>query len=78
MWRRLLPWGAVGKSRARPQPAARGRDVDATRRRQRPGVEALEGRQLLAALTEFPLSSNQSAGAALTAGPDGNLWFPEA
>jgi virginiamycin B lyase len=32
---------------------------------------------LLAALTEFPLSSNQSAGAALTVGPDGDLWFPE-
>jgi virginiamycin B lyase len=31
---------------------------------------------LLAALTEFPLSSSQTAGAALTAGPDGNLWFP--
>jgi streptogramin lyase len=54
----------------------RGRDVVATRRRRWPGVEALEGRQLLAALTEFPLNSNQSAVARLTAGPDGNLWFP--
>jgi virginiamycin B lyase len=77
MWRRLFPWDAVGTRAARPQHGVRGRDLGATRRRQRPGVEALEGRQLLAALTEFPLSSNQSAGAALTAGPDGNLWFPE-
>jgi virginiamycin B lyase len=59
-----------------PQEAARRRELSATRRCLRPGVEALEGRQLLAALTEFPLSSSQTAGAALTAGPDGNLWFP--
>jgi virginiamycin B lyase len=76
MWRRLFPWGAVGTKAARPQHGVRGRDLGATRRRQRPGVEALEGRQLLAALTEFPLNSNQTAVARLTAGPDGNLWFP--
>jgi streptogramin lyase len=74
-WRRWFLWDAVG-TRRRPRPEARGSDRDATRRRQRPGVEALEGRQLLAAVTEFPLSANQTAGAALTAGPDGNLWFP--
>jgi virginiamycin B lyase len=73
-WRSLFRWDAVGTRG--PRPAARGRDLNATRRRQRPGVEALEGRQLLAALTEFPLSANQTAAAALTAGPDGNLWFP--
>jgi virginiamycin B lyase len=76
MWRHSFPWDALG-TRRRPQPAARGRELDADRRRQRPGVEALEGRQLLAAVTDFTLSSNQSAAAALTAGPDGNLWFPE-
>jgi uncharacterized repeat protein (TIGR01451 family) len=43
------------------------------RLRHRPALEALEGRQLLAApITEFPIP----AGAAgITAGPDGNLWF---
>jgi sugar lactone lactonase YvrE len=76
MWRRLFPLDVIGTRSARPQPAVRGRDLRATRRREQPRVEALEGRQLLAALTEFPLSSNQTAGAALTAGPDGNLWFP--
>jgi virginiamycin B lyase len=76
IWRRLFQWDAVRARSARPPHAARGRELNSTRRRQRPGVEALEGRQLLAALSEFPLSSNQSAGAALTAGPDGNLWFP--
>jgi virginiamycin B lyase len=54
----------------------RERDRDASRRRQHPQLEALEGRALLAALSEFPLSTNQAAVAALTAGPDGNLWFP--
>jgi virginiamycin B lyase len=72
-WRLWFPWDAYG-TRRRPQQASRGRELSATRRR-RPGVEALEGRQLLAAVAGFPLSSNQTAGAALTAGPDGNLWF---
>jgi virginiamycin B lyase len=76
MWRRWFLWDADG-TRRRPQQAARGRDRDATRRHRRPGVEALEGRQLLAALAQFPLSSDRGARAALTAGPDGNLWFPE-
>jgi streptogramin lyase len=76
MWQRLFACGVVGTRNARPQHAARGRGRDATRRHQQPRVEALEGRQLLAALTEFPLNSNQSAVARLTAGPDGNLWFP--
>jgi streptogramin lyase len=76
VWRRFFPWGVLGTTAARHRPDARNRDVVATRRRRRPGVEALEGRQLLAALTEFPLNSNQSAVAQLTAGPDGNLWFP--
>src|SRR5262249_19824691 len=51
-------------------------DRPRSRGRLRPAVEGLEGRQLLAAVADFPLSSNQSAAAALTAGPDGNLWFP--
>jgi virginiamycin B lyase len=52
-------------------------------RRHRPGVECLDGRQLLAVtINEFPLpsipppSENLGIGP-VTAGPDGNLWFPE-
>jgi streptogramin lyase len=74
MFRQFFTWGAMGTG-AKRRHAARGRDV--VSRVLRPEVESLEGRQLLAALTQFPLSSNQSAGAALTLGPDGNLWFPE-
>jgi virginiamycin B lyase len=76
VWQRFFQWGVVGTRAARPQHGVRGRDLGATRRRRRPGVEALEGRQLLAALAEFPLNSNQTAVVRLTAGPDGNLWFP--
>jgi streptogramin lyase len=47
----------------------------------RPGVEALEGRWLPSGIAEFalpPLSFGGSAGAkAITAGPDGNVWFTD-
>jgi len=78
MFQRFFAWDVVGTRGARQRRKARGRDALARGRHSRPGVESLEGRQLLAALTEFPLSSDQSisASAALTAGPDGNLWFP--
>jgi hypothetical protein len=42
----------------------------------RPDVESLEGRELLAAVTDFPLTANLTPSAALTVGSDGNLWFP--
>src|SRR5690349_12794015 len=43
------------------------------RLKRRPAVEALEDRCLLAApITEFPISAGSRA---ITAGPDGNLWF---
>jgi virginiamycin B lyase len=45
-------------------------------RRYRPGVECLEGRQVLSAFTEFPLPVANSDPGDLTVGPDGNLWFP--
>jgi streptogramin lyase len=66
--------GDVG--RRRPE---RVRGVSSRHRRHRPGVECLEDRRLLSAVTEFPLPTNSSLSyspnAALTAGPDGNLWF---
>ena len=40
----------------------------------RPGVEGLEGRQLLSAITEFSVP-NIADTAQLTLAPDGNLWF---
>jgi streptogramin lyase len=45
-------------------------------RRYRAGVECLEDRRLLSAITEFPLFYWGGLGD-LTVGPDGNLWFPE-
>jgi streptogramin lyase len=45
-------------------------------RRHRPGVECLEDRRLLSAITAFPLPSNGSP-SDLTIGPDGNLWLTE-
>ena len=63
IWRRIFAWDANVPKSARRRRAALGRDVLARGRRRRPGVEALEGRALLATLTDFPLSSNQSASA---------------
>jgi virginiamycin B lyase len=57
---------------------ARSRDRAATRRRQRPGVEAHEARWLLTQINEFPVPSGLSPGlspSSITSGPDGNLWF---
>jgi streptogramin lyase len=78
VWRSLFRLGVLGTRAARQWPDARRRDAVAVRRRRRPGLESLEGRQLLAAITDFPLGSNENttATAALTVGPDGNLWFP--
>jgi streptogramin lyase len=48
----------------------------AARRRRRPVVEAMESRQLLSTIAEFP-----APGAGpfdMVTGPDGNLWFTEA
>src|SRR4029450_11984911 len=45
-------------------------------RRYCPTVESLEGRQLLAAFSEFPLPGANSDPGDLTVGPDGNFWFP--
>jgi hypothetical protein len=44
----------------------------------RPGVERLEARCLLAvSIIEFPLPNPDSNPGAITAGPDGNVWFTE-
>ena len=75
---RLDPGRAGEAGRRRPE---RGRRSLARHRRHRPGVECLEGRQLLSAITEFPLRKplpNTGSGTGdLTVGPDGNLWFGE-
>ncbi len=47
-------------------------------RRYRAGVECLEDRRLLSAITEFPLPTTSGAPGPLTVAPDGNLWFLEA
>src|SRR5258708_2001822 len=47
-------------------------------RRRRPGVECLEDRRLLSAITEFPLPTNTTSGSLtspLTVGAGGNIWF---
>ena len=45
-------------------------------RPRRPGLESLEGRELLAGVVaEYPLASPPANPDAITAGPDGNLWF---
>src|SRR5262245_53049815 len=64
------------EGRRRPE---RVRGASSRRRRRHPGIECLEDRRLLSAITEFPLPKNPSLGpnAALTAGRDGNLWFSE-
>jgi virginiamycin B lyase len=48
-----------------------------TRRRQRPGVEALEARWLLTQINEFPVPSGTGTPLSITSGPDGNLWFTD-
>jgi virginiamycin B lyase len=40
-------------------------------------VEGLEGRALLASITEFPIPSNSGSPNQIVAGPDGNLGFTE-
>ena len=45
-------------------------------RPRRPDLESLEGRELLAGVVaEYPLASPPANPGAITAGPDGNLWF---
>src|SRR4051794_35788983 len=74
MWLRLSRRG-LDRTYREKRPVRRG-DGALRDPRRRPCVESLEGRRLLAAVTDFPLSSNLTPSAALTAGPDGNLWFP--
>src|SRR4051794_28037688 len=74
MWLRLS-LGGLDRTYRENRPERR-RDGPSRNSRQRLCVESLEGRRLLAAVTDFPLSSNLRPSAALTAGPDGNLWFP--
>jgi hypothetical protein len=50
------------------------------RRRVRPWPEGLEGRALLASITDYPIPTPveitvYSARGQITSGPDGNLWF---
>jgi streptogramin lyase len=47
------------------------------RRASRRGVEVLEGRALLATITEFPIPSGAGSANQIVQGPDGNLWFTE-
>src|SRR5689334_12967837 len=47
------------------------------RRRRRPVVEAMESRQLLSTIAEFPTPTAASRPIAMTLGSDGNLWFTE-
>jgi streptogramin lyase len=48
--------------------------ASALRRRSRLVIEALEGRELLASITEFPIPGHPYP-SAITSGRDGNLWF---
>jgi hypothetical protein len=61
MWRqrssRLCPDRAADERRPRPE---RVRGVASRHRRHRPGVEYLEDRRLLSAITEFPLPSQSN------------------
>jgi streptogramin lyase len=72
---RLDPDRAGDQGRRRPKKV---RGDSYRHRRHRPGVECLEDRQLLAAITEFPLPTEDGfSRGSLTVGPDGNLWFTE-
>jgi virginiamycin B lyase len=55
----------------------RARGDSSRNRRHRPGLECLEDRRLLSAITEFPLATADTYTSNLTVGPDGNLWFPD-
>src|SRR5262249_19622026 len=56
---------------------ARARRRPADGARARPRLEGLEDRCLLSpTITEFPLPTANTYGYGITAGPDGNLWFP--
>ena len=50
----------------------------AGRWRNRPGLEALEGRCLLASVVDFSTPTSDASPYEITAAPDGNLWFTEA
>ena len=45
--------------------------------RSRPIVEALESRELLSTVTEYPIPSKAGSAYQIIPGPDGNLWFTE-
>src|SRR3954471_1543949 len=75
LWRRFYlsdPGRSEGKWMGHPR---RGRWASSRSRRRRPCIECLEGRQLLAVFTEFPLPSSVFSAGPVTTGPDGNLWF---
>ena len=56
----------------------RGGAARSRRARRRPLVEGLEPRVLLTVtINEFPIPTPSAAPTAITAGPDGNLWFTE-
>jgi hypothetical protein len=57
--------------------AARRRAGGSYHRKPRPRLERLEGRALLASITEFPLPSEAGSVRQIVTGPDGNLWFTE-
>jgi len=70
---RLDPDRTGDEQRRRPE---RVRGASSRPRRYRPGVECLEDRWLLSAITEFPLPTAGLNPGELTVGPDGDLWFP--
>jgi hypothetical protein len=70
----LDPARTGDEGRRRPE---RVRGDSSRHRRHRPGVECLEDRRLLSAITEFPLPAGDVAPGNLTVGPDGNLWFTD-
>ena len=74
LWRQFSPVAPGRSEDWRVRHRSRVQWASSRTRRQRPKVECLEGRQLLAPITEFSLP----AGGSLTVGPDGNLWFRNA
>src|SRR4051794_36643423 len=69
LWRRFSRRDPVLMDGASGRPPAPGRGPCSRGRRVRPAVECLEGRKLMAAITEFPIPSTDAHAGALTLGP---------
>ena len=70
----LDPAGTGDEGRRRPE---RVRGVSSRHRRHRPGVECLEDRRLLSAITEFPLHKADFYPGSLTVGPGSGFRTPK-